>query len=59
MEIRVCTSPTSGCPCLLHPGPEWFFKLFLAKEKLVLMKKEAVLTYSAPIPDWSLFFIVD
>ena len=59
METWVFTFHTPGCLCLLHPGLEWLSKLFLAKEKLVLMKKEAVLTYSSSIPDRSLFFTVD
>jgi len=54
---RVCTSSTPGCPWLLHPGLKQLFKPFLAKEKLVLMKNEAILTCFAPIPGRSLFLL--
>jgi|UPI0005689391 hypothetical protein len=57
LETRICTSSTPGCPWLLHLGLKQLFKLFLAKEKLVLMKNEAILTCSAPIPGRSLFLL--
>ena len=46
-----------GSAPLPHPGLKQLFKPFLAKEKLVLMKNEAILTCSAPIPGRSLFLL--
>ena len=39
----------------VHPGLKRLCKLFLTKEKPVLMKKEAVLTGFVPVPERSLF----
>ncbi len=41
------------------PGLKRLCKPFLTKEKPVLMKKEAVLTCFAPIPERSLFLSYD
>ena len=44
-----------GSAPLPHPGLKRLCKLFLTKEKPVLMKKEAALTGFAPVPGRSLF----
>ena len=54
-QTRVCTSPTPGPLWWVHPGLKRLCKLFLTKEKPVLMKKEAALTGFAPVPGRSLF----
>ena len=54
-QTRVCTSPTPGPLWWVHPGLKRLCKLFLTKEKPVLMKKEAVLTCFAPVSGRSLF----
>ena len=41
----------------LTPGSQAAIQPFLAKEKLVLMKNEAILTCFAPIPGRSLFLL--
>ena len=47
--------PHPGLRGWVHPGLKRLCKLFLTKEKPVLMKKEAVLTCFAPVPGRSLF----
>ena len=54
-RIPVKTSHRPGSAPLLHPGLKRLCKLFLTKEKPVLMKKEAVLTGFAPVSERSLF----
>ena len=51
--VKVSHRP--GSAPLPHPGLKRFCKLFLTKEKPVLMKKEAVLTGFVPVPERSLF----
>ncbi len=55
LETRVCTSPAPGSVWWVHPGLKRLCKLFLTKEKPVLMKKheyEAAYQegYDAPYP---------
>ena len=55
-QIRVSTSSTPGSPMPFHPGLKKLFKLFLVKEQLVFMKKQAYLIYfvSASEDIWNL-----
>ena len=60
---RPCTDPglhlshtrVSVALWWVHPGLKRLCKLFLTKEKPILMKKEAVLTGFAPLPERSPF----
>ena len=55
-RIPVKTSHRPGSAPLPHPGlHDGLCKLFLTKEKPILMKKEAVLTGFAPLPERSPF----
>ena len=54
-RIPVKTSHRPGSAPLPHPGLKRLCKLFLTKEKPILMKKEAVLTGFAPLPERSPF----
>ena len=53
--IPVWVSRRPGSAPFPHPGLKRLCKLFLTKEKPVLMKKEAVLTCFAPVSGRSLF----
>ena len=57
-QTRICTSPSLGSPWCLHPGLKRLSKPFLAKEKPVLMKNEAILTCFASIPGRFLFLLL-
>ena len=54
-RIPVKTSHRPGSAPLPHPGLKRLYKLFLTKEKPILMKKEAILTGFAPLPERSPF----
>ena len=54
-RIPVKTSHRPGSAPLPHPGLKRLCKLFLTKEKPILMKKEAILTGFAPLPERSPF----